>query len=509
MVHYFKLGMLVVALLFVSIGSALPQLRQGGDNGFSGFTIGGEQGPNFPFGGETTPNRTTGPDFPVTINITPDRPDPTPQTVPDQPLEPVEPLAVPLTQAQTPVDPRVVRRNIPYPIPRPVFREHPLPQVRPALTLGRAALNGAEYEPETIVLLVQTGEADDTIRALMQEYELAYIRANVLDLLDFNMVKFSLPDGQTVEQATRLLADDPRIIAIQPNYLFEIAQTSTPSDMRPMQYAPSKLHVAEAHELSTGQGVTVGVIDTAIDDMHPEMQDIDLRQSDVLGGNVVSRTHGTAMSGLIVAHSALDGVAPGVNLISIRAFDANTRGVVSSTSFALAQALDQMAGNGAQVLNLSFAGPRDPLVLKIMDRLEELDMPVIAAAGNNGPEASPVYPAAHRHAIAVTAIDDRDRGFAYANLGMYVEVSAPGVEILSPHPDGDYDLETGTSAATAHVTGIVALMLARNPELTVAQIRTILARSSLDLGAPGRDEVFGDGLINAALAVAAAGEAAL
>lgn len=475
---------LLAALAVASIAPVDAQTRQGGNIGNSGFNGGGDDGPFRP----------------ASTNNRPD--------LPEAPVDPVEPLETDgQVGPQTPPPVRIVTRQVPYPVARPEFREIPYPGARPLLSLGRPALiDAAEFEPLTIVLLVGTEGAGDTIRALMADYGLTYVEADVLGLAGASLVKFRVPPENSVEEWTEILAADPRVIAVQPNYLFEVAQDTAPPDMRPMQYAPQRLHVPEAHNATLGSGVTVGVIDTAIDIAHPELASTSIQQFDVLDGDPVSYEHGTAMSGLIVAKAALDGVAPGVSLISVRAFDTNSRGAVSSSSFALAKALDRMAESGAEVLNLSFAGPRDPLVLEIMDKLEALDIPIIAAAGNNGPDAPPVYPAAHRHAIAVTATDDRDEAFRYANLGMYVEIAAPGVDILSPLPDGRYDLESGTSVATAHVTGIVALMLARNPDLTVAELRAALTVASLDLGAEGRDEVYGTGLINAALAVQAAGE---
>lgn len=420
-----------------------------------------------------------------------------------QPQRPTEPIPVEPEPFTPPPPAPLATRDVPYPHPRPVFRDLPLPTPRPMLTLGRPAVIDAQFEPQVLVLLIDVSQTEQTIADIAAEYGLTVIERDTLTLLGVSMVKFGLPSDQTVQGTSADLADDPRVVAFQPNYFFEIAQDdAAPADMRPLQYAPEKLHLVAAHQTATGEGVTVGIIDTAIDALHPEFARSPLEQSDVLGGEIISRGHGTAMSGLIVANAALDGVAPDVRLISIRAFDTSASGAVSSSSFALARALDLMASSNADVLNLSFAGPRDPLILKVMDRLEELDMPVIAAAGNNGPDAAPVYPAAHRHAIAVTATDPEDAGFALSNLGMYVEIAAPGVDILSPQPDGKYDYETGTSAATAQVTGIVALMLSLNPALTTNDIRLALAASSRDLGAPGRDEIFGSGLVDAAMAVA-------
>jgi subtilisin family serine protease len=121
---------------------------------------------------------------------------------------------------------------------------------------------------------------------------------------------------------------------------------------------------------------------------------------------------------------------------------------------------------------------------------------LIAAAGNAGPKSPPLYPAADPNVIAVTATDVEDKLFAGANRGKYVSVAAPGVDILVPAPENGYQLTTGTSVAAAEVSGIVALLLERNPKLTPADVRRILTMSARRLSPGERDDNFGSGLID-------------
>jgi subtilisin family serine protease len=121
---------------------------------------------------------------------------------------------------------------------------------------------------------------------------------------------------------------------------------------------------------------------------------------------------------------------------------------------------------------------------------------LVAAAGNAGPKSPPLYPGADPNVIAVTATDADDKLFTGANRGKYISVSAPGVDILVPAPEGDYQITTGTSVAAAEVSGIVALLLERNPKLTPADIRRILTLSAKRLSPGDRDDNFGSGLID-------------
>jgi subtilisin family serine protease len=106
--------------------------------------------------------------------------------------------------------------------------------------------------------------------------------------------------------------------------------------------------------------------------------------------------------------------------------------------------------------------------------------------------------------IAVTATDSNDAVFTWANRGDHIAVAAPGVDILAPAPDGTYQFTTGTSVATAEVSGVVALLLERNPALTPADVRRILMSTAKDLGPKGKDRDFGAGLVDALKAVNAA-----
>jgi subtilisin family serine protease len=128
---------------------------------------------------------------------------------------------------------------------------------------------------------------------------------------------------------------------------------------------------------------------------------------------------------------------------------------------------------------------------------------LVASVGNEGPNAAPLYPAADPNVIAVTATDANDRLFAGANRGSYVVVAAPGVDVLVPAPHAEYGLSTGTSVAAAHVSGVVALLLARKPNLDPDAIRALLKSSARAL-ASDPDNGGGAGIANAYEAIVAA-----
>jgi subtilisin family serine protease len=131
----------------------------------------------------------------------------------------------------------------------------------------------------------------------------------------------------------------------------------------------------------------------------------------------------------------------------------------------------------------------------------------VAAAGNGGAKSAPLYPAANPNVIAVSGTDAQEKLFAASNRGVHISVAAPGADIFLPSPDEKYQITSGTSFSAAYVSGIAALMLERNPALKPNDLRAILEKTARDLGAPGRDDLFGYGEPDAFAAVTAAAAA--
>jgi subtilisin family serine protease len=163
--------------------------------------------------------------------------------------------------------------------------------------------------------------------------------------------------------------------------------------------------------------------------------------------------------------------------------------------------------HGAQIVNMSFAGPKDALIERGIAAAAAKGIVMVAASGNAGPKSPPLYPAANANVIAVSATDAQDKLFAASNRGSHVALSAPGVDIFLPAPDDKYQMTSGTSFAAAYISGLAALMLERNPALKPDEVRAILMKTARDLGAPGRDDLFGAGEADAYAAVSAVTDA--
>jgi subtilisin family serine protease len=277
--------------------------------------------------------------------------------------------------------------------------------------------------------------------------------------------------------------------------VFKFAQSSTPSKGDPAQYMVGKFELDKVHQIATGKGVVVAVIDSEVDQKHTELKGAVSEELDTLSVKEPPHSHGTAMAGAIGSRDRLVGVAPGARIIAVRAFgEANNN--AEGTTASIIKGLEWAVSQNAKVINMSFAGPRDPALERAIKAVYDKGVVMVGAAGNAGPKSPPLFPGADPHVIAVTATDVKDKFFRGANQGPQLSVAAPGVEILSPAPGESYQMSTGTSIATAHVSGVVALMLERDPKLTPGDIRKILEETALDLGNKGKDAQYGWGLVS-------------
>ena len=268
------------------------------------------------------------------------------------------------------------------------------------------------------------------------------------------------------------------------------------------QYAVAQLRLPQAHALARGMNVTIAVIDSGVDVKHPELVNSVADSFDALGSKEGPHIHGTGIAGAIVAHGKLMGSAPEARLLAIRAFGGGANGA-ESTSYVILKGLDYAAEHGAQIINMSFAGPKDPLIERGVAATASRGILMVAAAGNAGAKSPPLYPAANPNVIAVSGTDAQEKLFAASNRGVHIAIAAPGVDIFLPAPDDKYQITSGTSFSAAYVSGIAALMLERNPALKPNDLRAILTKTARDLGAPGRDDLFGAGGADAFAAVMA------
>ena len=252
--------------------------------------------------------------------------------------------------------------------------------------------------------------------------------------------------------------------------------------------------------------VVVAVLDTGVAP-HPELVSALLPGRSFSSGVESPHTddrngHGTHVAGTVAADvgSAVEGVAVGAKILPVKVIDDSGSGL----STWISQGIVWAADNGADVINLSLGGTNSSGVYaSSVAYARSRGATVIAAAGNDG-DSIPFYPAAETGVIAVSAVDSTELQASFSNYGSYVDIAAPGVWIESTRPSGDTAQLSGTSMASPHVAGVAALVKAAAPGLTPDQVEQALVAGVIDLGPPGRDDVFGHGRVDAVHAVQAA-----
>ena len=338
---------------------------------------------------------------------------------------------------------------------------------------------------------------------LARRHGLTRLQSQSFPLIGSTIGLFRVTDRRAVETASRELSTDASVRSVQPNFRYVLQeQKAELTEGDPAQYAVAKLRLPQAHTLAHGTNVIIAVIDSGIDVNHPELANAIAASFDALGSKEGPHVHGTGIAGAIVAHARLMGSAPAARILAIRAFGAASNGT-ESTSYVILKGLDYAAAHGAQIVNMSFAGPRDALIERGIAAMAAKGIVMVAAAGNAGAKSPPQYPAANASVIAVSATDAQDKLFSASNRGSYIAIAAPGVDIFLPAPDNKYQMTSGTSFSAAYVSGLAALMLERNPALKPDEVRAILTKTARDLGAPGRDDLFGAGEADAYAAVLA------
>jgi minor extracellular protease Epr len=312
--------------------------------------------------------------------------------------------------------------------------------------------------------------------------------------LDMVLVRFRVPAQWDSAAALKQRLPNHLHEQLDRNHIYDAqadipaASAATPASFRAICDAPVK----------------VGMIDTAINSEHPAFAKSSITVRDFLGEKFTApRAHGTAVAGLLVGSgAALQPLLPKAQLYAASVFYPRNQYSQGATMMDLVRALNWLAGEKVSVINMSLAGPDNQILRSVISRIAKQGMVVIAAAGNEGPAAPPMYPAAYAEVIAVTAVDRAQKIYRWANRGDYVDFAALGVSVTTARSDGGFGRETGTSMAAPVVSAFAACELVVRNEKSALVVEG-LARKVTDLGVPGRDPIFGFGLLDALAAVKA------
>jgi subtilisin family serine protease len=342
-----------------------------------------------------------------------------------------------------------------------------------------AAVGGTAHGYGTTTNYRVSATATALIRELARTHSLTLVSEWPIEQLQMHCVLFRIPPGTTREAVIEKLLQDKRVLIVQPLNEFESATAATPPLADPyarLQSNFSALDVIEAHKLSRGAGVRVAIIDTGVDIQHPDLAGRTQLTRNYINDDAVefrSDRHGTQIAGLIAAAAnngiGTIGVAPEVKLLAFKACWQPSPGAAGRcNSFTVAQALADALVARAQIINLSLVGPSDPLLEALVAKVIDSGVIVVGAVSDDPRLAFPAkLPRVLAVAEAETSQNDGD-----------TVLRAPARDIITLVPNGHYDFASGSSLATAQVSGVVALLLAKNQRLGVDKLRELLAQST-------------------------------
>ncbi|MEO0030872.1 MAG: hypothetical protein RIS94_630 [Pseudomonadota bacterium] len=297
-------------------------------------------------------------------------------------------------------------------------------------------------------------------RKVAREHHLLLDERWAMPLIGVDCVLMTIPDARSAEMVADELSHAPGVSWSQPLNRFE-AQAAAP--LGPATYndrlyraqpASARWHLAALHQVSTGRGVTIAVVDSQIDRTHPDLagQVIDTLDFAPVPAAPGGESHGTGVAGIIAAHAGngvgIAGVAPGARILGLRACVERSPTRTTCDSLSLAKAINTAITRRADVINLSLSGPADRLLAALVGVALARGTAVVAAIDPARPQAS--FPAMLPGVIPVT--DDR---LSSREAAVYI---APGRDVPTTEPEGKWDLVNGSSFAAAHVSGLAALV---------------------------------------------------
>jgi thermitase len=304
------------------------------------------------------------------------------------------------------------------------------------------------------------------------------------------------------------LRDDPGVAVADYNYIRTASLVHYPNDPQfGGQWGLKKTRFPGAWTDARGAGAKIAIIDSGIDQNHPDIGKISA-QKDYVGDDAVANDpygHGTHVAGIAAALTdngrGVAGGCPRCELLVARVLDAQGNG----TDANIIDSIGWSVRHGADVINLSFGrGKKSGVLERKINRAyaNGNGAVVVAAAGNKGLTRRPTrpqYPAAYSRVIAVSATNENDKLASFSSRGNWVDLAAPGKNILSTRAGGGYEEENGTSESAPFVSALAGLLASKGK--TASEIRQRMQSTATDLGAAGDDPKFGHGRINANRAV--------
>jgi subtilisin family serine protease len=349
------------------------------------------------------------------------------------------------------------------------------------------------YLPDQIVVKVESGHSAESLASCLGQIN-GQLESSISDL-DILVIKIP---NDTVGVSVYIMNNCLGVEYAEPNYIAQMADTIPNDTGWNNQYGLISIRAPQGWDLSIGSAsVTIAIVDTGVDLMHPDLTGKIVPGFDFVNNDSIAQDdngHGSHVAGIAAANSnnstGVAGVSWGARIMPVKVLNASGNG----TYVNVAQGIDWATDHGAQIVNLSLGGSNPASVLEdAVNYAYQKGVTLVASSGNTGATAV-FYPAHYPHVIAVGAVDNLNNHAPYSNSGPELNLVAPGTSIYSTLI-GAYGLKTGTSMSAPFVSGLAAILRGLPGGVSPDIIAWQMESSALDLGAPGRDTLYGFGLI--------------
>lgn len=318
---------------------------------------------------------------------------------------------------------------------------------------------------------------------IAEDYHLQKLTQWPMTEIDVECVVYKASSVDTIPEILEHMARDPRVKIVQKMHVFTAEAHEYNDPYFKLQSNLRSMQLDQVYEKATGRNVTIGMIDTGVDAQHPDLSGQITRQENFAAGGspgFASDKHGTAVAGIMIARAdngtGITGIAPEATLVALKAcwpVEPDSMAAICN-SYTLALAVNTAIRAGVNILNMSLTGPHDGLLELLLNKAMENGMIIVAADARQSQQGDN-FPASLENVIPVQSVaSSEDRP------GHRIDhIEAPGDHVLTTLPHGTYDFVSGSSIAAAEVSGLTALLLELNPDLSPQAIKAILLQSEL------------------------------
>ncbi len=360
----------------------------------------------------------------------------------------------------------------------------------PPITRAKFAVDDELVNRTEVVAIVTSADAAINLERKAARWGYGLKKKESLSGLNYHMLTFDCPPGIDPHVASREIEGMQDFVTVEVNHKYTLQEVRiTDAVHAPKYYADD---VIEWPSDGCETNAAVGIIDSGVDLTHPN-----LRHAEIISRSFISARdkpsntkHGTAIAEILVGKGRLKKT----RLYSAAVVSTDKDGISYSGIGPILKAIDWQVSQGVKVVNISLAGPYNKTLERVINRMSERGVIIVAAVGNSGPNSDARYPAALDNVIAATAIDSQLKVYESAVHGDHVDFAAPGVDVYVGNENGGRYV-TGTSIASPFIAARIAAEKLDTKKSSLNDVKKAVGKSVKDLGEKGRDPVYGAGLI--------------